>query len=404
LLSFLPTLMTFLIPSAKPRLHWLFMLNIAWSKPALWFFLTLVLLPSLVRADDFFQDQLTYDNGTKLKLADDSFVRLNLSLQPRYSFIAQDEERDQSSFSLRRARVIVSGQPNKQVTYRISAGLAEVKKNQESRPELVDAQITWNALENLGIRFGQFKSALSRQYGSSSHTLQFPERTLVSGMTVSERRRGAAFLSSFSSGQVQLGAGIFNSYGARESSLPTNRHFYLANIRLNPIGLMNPYEEGDYSQTEDLAVSFGAAYGFSPSDGSNALEERQALSVDGNVKYRGFSLHSEFFWNRFGSDSYSYSASTPIGFYAQSGYFILPQRLEAAIRYSYIDCDQAEQAAARVCAGQKEIHQPAVSVNYWFYRQLRAQLGYDFLKRRGANESGSSLSTSLLVLQINGYF
>lgn len=162
-----------------------------------------------------------------------------------------------------------------------------------------------------------------------------------------------------------------------------NELMYVARLNWNVLG--NPgYSEGDigYSQTPQLAV--GGGYSYNPAintssaldsadpPGSNfslqsdltdlTIAKRQlgatgngrllgngvmnltTWALDVNFKYRGWSLHSEFYY-RNNTLRQQVIRNIPrqlgnsTGWYVQSGYYLIPKRLEIAARYSYWDPD-----------------------------------------------------------------
>ena len=67
--------------------------------------------------------------------------------------------------------------------------------------------------------------------------------------------------------------------------------------------------------------------------------------------------------------------------YVQAGYFVLPQQLEFASRFSYADCDDGKVGGQ--CAGNDNIKQASVVANYYFWGQhLKAQVGYDIVREK----------------------
>ena len=162
-----------------------------------------------------------------------------------------------------------------------------------------------------------------------------------------------------------------------------NELMYVARLNWNILG--NPgYAEGDlaYSQTPQLSV--GGGYSYNPAintsssldsadpAGSNfslqadltdlTIAKRQlgatgngrllgngvmnltTWTLDANIKYRGWSLHSEFYF-RNNTLRQQVIRNIPrqlgnsTGWYVQSGYYLIPKRLEFAARYALWDPD-----------------------------------------------------------------
>jgi len=213
-------------------------------------------------------------------------------------------------------------------------------------------------------------------------------------------------------GQLYASAGIFNGNstgeGINQPGVDT-KQTGIASVRFNPIGKMNPYQEGDLDWTEDAAVSVGAAYAYGNGNnttGSGALVQDgfnyNAVSVDGNFKYQGWSFHGEFFTTSVNPDAQAHS--NPLGFYAQAGYFVLPKELEIAARYDLVDCDDGK--AGGDCSGADKINETSATVNYYFWKNsLKAQVGYTHLNERQLNGSGlDDANTNRWIFQLSSYF
>jgi len=346
--------------------------------------------------------QVYWDNGTRLELADELFsLKINALVQPRYSFTDSNDS-DVSSFSVHRARLILSGDVlDEKFSYYLNADFTG-NSSEGERAGLIDAFITWHLHQDFDLRGGRFKVPVSRQFGTSSRALQFPDRSLVSDLSDLGRKDGIATMFDFLGSQAQIGAGIYNSLSSTPDLMDT-RHTGAVSLRLNPLGVMNPFEEGDLRSSEEMAVSYGAAYAYGEGGANDALGEleRHSLSIDGNLKVAGYSLHGEFFWNRFSSDFME--SAEPLGFYFQSGYFIVPQKFELAARYSFLDCDDGR--AGQECRKSKDINQASASLNYhWQDYNMKGQLAYDYIRFRGYEFDGMSGTTNRLILQLSTFF
>jgi len=162
-----------------------------------------------------------------------------------------------------------------------------------------------------------------------------------------------------------------------------NELMYVARLNWNILGIPG-YAEGDlaYSQTPQLSVGGGYAYNpaintssaydsLDPANSNFSLQsdltdltiaKRQLAAtgngrllgngvmnlttwtVDANIKYRGWSLHSEFFFrnNTLREQvirNIPRQLGNSTGWYVQSGYYLIPKRLEIAVRYAYWDPD-----------------------------------------------------------------
>ena len=131
-----------------------------------------------------------------------------------------------------------------------------------------------------------------------------------------------------------------------------------------------PYSEGDFARTEKPLVSIGSSFflntlakngaaleanfgdgylstkngwlgkGFTKAGLFNANEKLDITQAEADLAFRwlGASLEAEYFLGQAeGKDSAELRAH---GYYAQTGYFILPQTLQVAVRYNYVDPDR----------------------------------------------------------------
>lgn len=160
------------------------------------------------------------------------------------------------------------------------------------------------------------------------------------------------------------------------------------------------YGEGDlfYSETPQLAIGGGYSYNPAINTASNnafigidlanlnfrrqlaafgngrqlgwGLIDFSTWAVDGVFKYRGFSIQSEFYFKNVILHEKGVPCMNPgctltapgrignaLGWYVQSGYYLIPRKLELAARFAYWDPDTN--------AADDLIHQADVSLN-WF--------------------------------------
>lgn len=182
-----------------------------------------------------------------------------------------------------------------------------------------------------------------------------------------------------------------------------NELMYTARLNWNIMG--NPgYAEGDlaYSQTPQISIGGGYAYNpavntsssYDPTDPANSnfslqsdltdltIGKRQlgrtgngrllgngvltltTWTLDTNIKYRGWSLHSElYFRNNTLREQVIRNIPRQLGnstgWYVQSGYYLIPRQLEFAARYAYWDPDTK--------ASRDLIHQVDAAMTYYFH-------------------------------------
>lgn len=356
-----------------------------------------------------------WNKGTRLEFSDTGFtVGINTFVQSRYTFTDNDADGGKgntSSFSVKRARLIVTGTAlNEEFAYKLEGDFVGGKgADGAAASNLKDGFIEWRMSDSVAVRLGQFKTNLGRQHLNSDTSLQFIDRSVASDYFSLDRQNGALVSSKLAGGEVVVSAGIFNGEsdgesGSNRPGVDTN-HTGIVSVRWNPIGKMNALEEGDIDWTEELALSFGAAYGRADSNNDivGALEKvnRDLVSVDANLKYQGWSVHTELFTLDEQVEE-SDRESDPLGFYAQIGYFFEPKTIEAAARYSYLDCDDG--AAGGDCEGNESIGEVSAGLSYfWWKHHLKAQANYVRTEEDGV-AGGADVTTNKWMMQLSAFF
>src|SRR5690606_20076284 len=131
------------------------------------------------------------------------------------------------------------------------------------------------------------------------------------------------------------------------------------------------------------------------------------ISADLNFKYSGWSAHGEYFWRTTDFDSVD-DESEPYGFYAQVGYFFVPNKFEVAVRYAQLDCDSDETAdLTGACVGAAGANEDTEAwegvLNYYIWgHELKAQLGYARITE-APRGGGSDVDTNRWIFQLAGY-
>jgi phosphate-selective porin OprO/OprP len=358
--------------------------------------------------------KIYWKKGTRIEFPDSGFtVGITSFLQTRYTFTDNDADSGKvntSSFSVKRARLIVSGTAlNEEFAYKLEGDFVGGKGSDgAASANMKDGYLEWNACDWAGVRLGQFKTNLGRQHLNSDTALQFADRSVVSDYFTLDRQNGAMATSKLMGDELVMTAGIFNGEsdgesGPNKSGVDTN-HTGIVSLRWNPLAKINAYEEGDVDWSEEMALSFGASYGFADSKNEigGALEgvTQNIVAVDANMKYLGWSVHAELFNNNAEADDVDVE-SDPSGFYAQVGYFFDPKTMEVAARYSYLDCDNG--AAGGDCSGNDSLDEVTVGLNYyWWKHHLKAQLNYVRLAEDAV--AGEDLTTNRWLVQLSATF
>ncbi len=285
---------------------------------------------------------------------DDKFsLSLGSRIQARYTFTDNDMGQDVSQWRVRRAKLWLKGHAyTKDLTYKLQVNFAD----SGSSKMLEDAYLNYNFLKEAQILVGQDKVPFARQELTSSGSQQFVDRSNATDTFKPGRDIGAMVHGKIAKGLLKYAAGWYGG-GGQSNPNNNNRNAVAARVEVNPLGEMK-YSESDVEYSEKPLVSIGANWyrnefikgetnntvfynkGWLNKGADFAANEIITVNTAGAdlaFKWRGLSVQSEYFWAQGDGASLVRNSQRAQGFYAQAGYFIIPKKLEAAARYSYVD-------------------------------------------------------------------
>lgn len=262
-------------------------------------------------------------------------------MQFRYTFKDKDEdfkESDVQDFNLRRARVYFGGNVyTKFVHYYVELDADKFNI------ALKDFYIYVTPLEALNGKFGYFKVPFNRQFVSSGFKLLLQDRSIASDAFSQNRDYGVDIYGHPFEGHMEYHAALFQGAGGNFSSLNNgdnidNELMYVLNLRYNPLGEYDYYDETDVNYSGKLKATIGASVAFNAKDNDKKLKNTDTIAgvVDLGVKYRGLSWNNEYFARTEDPESDGETVDSD-GFFTQAGYFVIPKKLELAARYSMLD-------------------------------------------------------------------
>lgn len=362
-----------------------------------------------------------WNNGTRFEFPDNGFTTsFATHLEERYQFIDNPEEvggKNVSDFEFTKARIIISGTAlHNEFSYYLMPDFVGSSSSTGSRgTNLQDAWIAWHACDWADIKMGQFKTFISRQFQTADWKRQFPNNSVASDYFSFGRQQGLATEMRFADNQVVLNAGVWNgtsNYGTDGGIEGINnpgrdtKHSGAVSVRWNAMGEIDAFEEGDVNWTDDLALSFGAAYGIDDSafsgKGVEPRRDLHAISADANMKWRGLSVHGEFFDDVIDPEK-SDDDINPLGFYLQAGYFVMPKKLEVGARYGYIECDNG--TSPGLCSGLDSFNEAAAVVNYyWWKHNLKASLSYEYYNYSPEAKNADDYNQNAWIFQLSSFF
>lgn len=299
-------------------------------------------------------------------------------MQFRYTYTNKDDKyttktdrTDTSQFDLKTARLIAQGYAySKDLTFKLEIDPRALASS-TSQKGLVEASMNYKLIDAAQLKIGQFKTPFSRQEITSDAALQFVDRSIVVNAFKHSYDTGAMLHGKVLNGIVYYSGGVFGGAG-QTSTRTSNNALFAARLAVNPLGDME-YSEADLNREAKPLLSFGANYfrntlnktaaatatstGFDNTMSNYAASggwfytdtlNNNTFAVNGDkvdidsygadmaFKWMGLSLQGEYLLAQ-AQNHRTEGLRRAQGFYAQTGYTIIPKTLEAAFRYSYLD-------------------------------------------------------------------
>ncbi len=290
-----------------------------------------------------------YKNNFYLKTMDNQF-RLDIYGygQVRYTYQSNDitAKDDLSNFQVQRVRLGLKGFVySDKLKYQLV--LSASQSGEFDKVSLLDWFIDYSPANEFGVRAGQFKVPYSTSFTISASELQFVERTQVDSNFRLDRDNGINLYGKVINSKFTYNLGIYNGEG-RNKTNPDNSNLYSGRVIFEPLGKY-PYHESDNERSDQPLVMLSAAFAISKdqtdSSNTNLSGRLTALGVSDvtsynafvGVKYRGASLHGEYYQRAINPVKNGISDETGDGYYLQAGYFVVPKIVEVAARYETFD-------------------------------------------------------------------
>ena len=222
-------------------------------------------------------------------------------------------------------------------------------------PRLLDYELTWQPVPQMGLRVGQFLTPMSRAFLTPVPLLQFTDFNRVNAKFRADRDTGAMIFGATKNGKMDYWLGGFNGNGIDKGGNDDTTMMGIARLAVNPVRPM-PYDETPSLKGK---VPFGIAIAVNgiadrahptkmvtdPTTGTQStvnLPAEMRLTGGGDIAiaYKSFTFLAEGFTKMVDPDggqrTFSYGA------YAQAGIFPIPKRLEIAFRGGFIDPNRSK--------------------------------------------------------------
>ncbi|GJL59620.1 MAG: hypothetical protein NPIRA03_24770 [Nitrospirales bacterium] len=326
--------------------------------------------------------------GFEFSTKDGKFsTQIQWRFQGRWSYptdedpISADDfhEDPQSTFQLRRVRMKIGGhgfQPWIRYYFEMNWQSTSESGSSSESPQLLDWRISLEKFKFLSLQLGQWKVDYNRERRDSSGNQQFVERSIVNEIFTIDRQVGAMLYGHVAPGTAfdsRYYAGVFTGSGRGEANDDANM-MYFGRYQWNFLGRDLKWSQSDveFHELPTGSVAFGAYTTIGKctrwsSSGCGTLPEDNSAGVpytsDSNAKagqyrvqgmveefafkWRGLSIQHEYHWKEVKDNSYAEGApghkTNMMGSYSQIGYFphglipAVPQPLEIAFRYAFVD-------------------------------------------------------------------
>ncbi len=352
--------------------------------------------------------------GPEIKLVLGGFIQANFedgdvsAFEGRFGLTALKDR-----FRLRRARINLTGDFAENFDFKIEGDFENSDGISSGRTafEATDIFVNWHQFPEAQIKVGQWKAPFGLEQLTPDTKLFFIERSLPTGALTPERQIGAQiwgkpFTDIWPEQKDLLTyyAGIFNGNGRNTTVNDNNNFMYVGRLELMPLhgtlfgqetslklgaDVLNSRDDKgtNISQTLNLLVNTDGS--LSPFTLPGA-DERTAWSVDAWFNFGPFDLIGEYLSEDVDGRTVNgvkpgFADFDPSGWYVQGSYFLIPKKLQAAVRWEELDPAQVTNDGIRSITGGLNyyIHGDAIKlmVNYihtWSdFRQAHPGLGDD---------------------------
>ncbi len=264
-------------------------------------------------------------------------------MQFRYTFKDNDEDfgkEDRNDMDVRRARLCLGGNIYSKMTHyyiEIDGDSFDIGVR--------DFYVYWTPMEELNAKLGYFKVPFNQQRMTTSAKLLLQDRAIASEQFDQDRDYGFDIYGKPFDGYMEYHVAMFQGAGENPEDRGTednlnNELMYVFNVRFNPFGKYDTVDESDLKYTDKFKASVAASVVINPKERDEKLVDSDGILgvVELSMKYRGASWHNEYFMRSDDPESGGETVQSN-GFFSQAGYFVMPKKLELAVRYSMLDTD-----------------------------------------------------------------
>ena len=289
-------------------------------------------------------------------------------------------------FRLRRARINLTGDFAENFDFKIEGDFENSDGISSGRTafEATDIFVNWHQFPEAQIKVGQWKAPFGLEQLTPDTSLYIIERSLPTGAITPERQLGVQlwgkpFTNVWPDEKDLLTyyAGIFNGNGRNTTNNDNNNFMYVGRLELLPFkgkifgqdsslklggDVLNSRDDKGTNISQTLNLLVNADGSLSPFVLPGA-DERTAWSVDAWFNLGPFDLIGEYLEEYVNGRTVNgvapgFADFTTSGYYIQGSYFLIPKKLQAAVRWEDLNPGQM---------GSDGIHSITGGLNYYIH-------------------------------------
>jgi phosphate-selective porin OprO/OprP len=325
--------------------------------------------------------------GSEFKLVLGGFIQANFedgdvsAFEGRFGMTALKDR-----FRLRRARINLTGDFAENFDFKIEGDFENSDGISSGRTafEATDIFVNWHQFPEAQVKVGQWKAPFGLEQLTPDTSLYIIERSLPTGAITPERQIGVQvwgkpFTNVWPDQKDLLTyyAGIFNGNGRNTTTNDNNNFMYVGRLELLPFkgklfgqdsslklgaDVLNSRDDKGTNISQTLNLLVNADGSLSPFTLPGA-DERTAWSVDAWFKLGPFDLIGEYLEEYVDGRTVNgvapgFANFTTNGYYVQGSYFLIPKKLQAAVRWEDLNPGQK---------GNDGIHSITGGLNYYIH-------------------------------------
>ena len=274
-------------------------------------------------------------------------LKISTRTQFRYTYTMADPNSltdDNGYFNLPRTRLRLDGyayytwlkyKVQYDFTGQDDAGASPPRKS----PDLRDLYFDLARNPRATVRLGQFKAPLGIQEMTSSGEQEFVDRSIASERFAPSRQEGAMLWGTTFGKKFGYDSGAFNGNGRNHNANDNTGYMYVARIHFDPNGEYK-LSESAVDNPDKPNWTIGAAYMLNTTEQS-LLKTAEHLKQTTGEGFVGFKYKRLFVLADYYKRTQEQAAGAPNidsnGSIGQVGVFLVPRKIEVALRYSSVD-------------------------------------------------------------------